>query len=382
MSDSSRVQLAGIEEVTWGQTPASALAAVRYTSENLGLRKETQSSDEVRQDAQVTDMVEVGKMVDGGFDFEASSAAHDIYMEGALRNDFSTDSGFSASTVSAAAGANTIDDSGSGFPTLVPGQWIRIAGFTNAANNGWAEVVSATAAQITLTGVTLVTEAAGNTITITDSTLVNGTTAKSFTFEKFMSDITQYFGFTGCRINQFQLSVQSRQKVTGTFGVMGRSHRLDATTIGTGAYTAAPTNPVLNASRNVARILEGGAVLGAGVFVQSLDLEVNNNAADVPGVGSEFPVEIQLGRFVVTFSMSVLFQNEVLFNKYLDHTASGLAVAIEDVNGNGYMISLPNLYYTNGDVTGVGNDDQVTADLEGQAILDPTQGITMRIDRS
>jgi len=383
MSDSSRVQLAGIEEVTWGTTPASALQAIRYTSENLGARKETQRSEEVRSDRQTTDIVEVGKSADGGFDFEASAGAHDIYLEGMMNEDFSTDSAFSAATVDAAVGDNSFNDSGSGFPTVVAGQWIRVAGFsTNPTNNGWFEVVSFAAGKIVVTGGTLITEAVGDTITITDSTLANGTTKKSFTLEKFFSDITQYYAVPGSRVDTLSLSVQSRQKVTGSFAFMGKGGSIAATTAGSGAYGAATTAPVLNASANVARILEGGAVLGAGVYVQQLDIEFANNLRGVDGVGSVDSVEIGVGRFNVTGSMSVLFENEVMFNKYLNHTASAINVAIEDVNGAGYMISLPNVYYTNGDVTGVGNDDEITADLEFEAIMHATQGIMARIDRA
>jgi len=382
MSNSSRVQLAGIEEVTWGTTPASALQAIRYTSENLGIRKETLRSDEVRSDRQTTDIVEVGKTVDGGFDFETSAGAHDIYLEGLMNEDFSTDSGFSAATVDAAAGDNSFNDSGSGFPTLVPGQWIRVAGFTEAANNGWFEVVSRTAAKIVVTGGTLTTEAVGDTITITDSTLTNGVTEKSYTLEKDFSDITQFYSVTGARVDTLSLSLQSKQKITGTFGFMGATGALAATTAGSGAYVAAPTGPILNAATNVARLLEGGAVLGAGVYVQTLTIDFANNAFAVDGVGSADTVEIGTGRFNVTGSMSLLLQNEVHFNKYLNHTATSINASMEDVNGNGYMISLPRVFYTNGDITGVGNDERVTADLTFEAIMDPTQGIMARIDRS
>jgi Phage tail tube protein len=382
MSDSSRVQLAGIAEVTWGTTPASALAAIRYTTENLGARKETQRSEEVRSDRQTTDIVEVGKSADGGFDFEASAGAHDPYIEGMMNEAFSTDSGFSAATVSAASADNSFNDSGSGFPTLVPGQWIRVSGYVDPANNGWFEVVSRTAAKIIVTGGTLVVEAVGPTITITDSTITNGTTKKSYTMEKFFSDITQYYALPGCRVDTLSLSIASRQRVTGTFGFMGKGGALAAATAGSGAYSAAPTNPVLNASANVARILEGGAVLGAGVYVQQLDIEFANNLRAVDGVGSVDSVEIGVGRFNVTGSMSILFQNEVIFNKYLNHTASSINSAIEDANGKGYMISLPRVHYSNADVTGVGNDDEITADLEFEAIMDPTEGIMARIDRA
>lgn len=382
MSDSSRVQLAGIAEVTWGVTPASALAAIRYTSENLGLRKDTQRSEEVRSDRQTTAIVEVGKNVDGGFDFEASAAAHDIYLEGMMNEGFSTDSGFSAATIDAVDSDNSFNDSGSGFPALVPGQWIRVSGFATGANNGWFEIVTRTTGKLVVTGGTLVNESVGPTVTVTDSTLANGTTKKSYTLEKNMSDVTQFYSFTGCRVDTLSLSIASRQRVTGTFGFMGKSGGLAAATAGSGAYTAAPTADILNASANVARLLEGGAVLGAGVFVQKLDISYANNLRIIDGVGQGEAVEIGVGRFNVTGNITALFENEVLFNKYLNHSQSSINAAIEDAAGAGYMLSFPAVFYTNGDVVGVGNDDSIVAELEFEAIMHQTQGIMARIDRA
>lgn len=381
MSDSSRVQLAGIEEVTWGTTPASALSSIRYTSESLGHRIEKVRSDEVRSDRQVTAIVEVGSNVEGGWDFEASYDAHDIYLEGALSSDFNTDTGFSAATVDAVDSDNSFNDSGSGFPVLVPGQWVRVGGFANAANNGWFEIVTRTTGKLVVTGGTLVNESESPTITISDATLTNGVVEKSFSLEKEMSDVTQFFGFTGCRINTLSLSIASRAKVTGSFATMGQAGALAAATIGSGAYTAAPTNEILNASSNVARLLEGGAVLGAGIFVQSLDIEFSNNLRIVDGVGQGAAVEIGLGRYTVTGSMEVLFEDEVLFDKYLNSTDSAINVAIEDAAGNGYMFSFPAVIYSDGDVTGSGNDNEVTASMQWEAKMHAVQGIMARIDK-
>lgn len=382
MSDSSRVQLAGIEETTWGDTPASALAAIRYTTESLGQRVEKTRSDEVRSDRQTTDIVPVGSNADGGFDFEASYDAHDIYLEGAFSEDWSTDSGFSAATVDAAAADNSFNDSGSGFPTLVAGQWIRVAGFsTNPTNNGWFEVVTPTAAKIIVTGGTLITEAVGDTVTLSDATLANGIVEKSYSLEKDLSDITQFFGFTGNRVNTLSFSIASRQKVTGSFSFLGKSGALAGATIGSGAYDAAPTAQILNASSNVARLLEGGAVFGTGIFVQKLDIEYSNNLRVVDGVGQAEAVAIGLGRWNCTGSMDVLFEDEVLFNKYLNNTDSSIAVAIEDQAGNGYMISFPAVVYSDGDVTGIGNDGEVQASLQWEAKMHATQAIMARIDK-
>lgn len=377
MSDSSRVQLAAIEESTWGTTPASALQAIRYNSENLGLRKETQRSEEVRSDRQTTDIVEVGKNTDGGFDFEASAGAHDMFFEGLMNNSFSSSSSFSGS-VTAQNSDNSFNSSG--FPSLVAGQFVLVTGMTNAANNGWFEVVSATSSKITVTGASLTDEGPTASVTVSDSTLVNGTTEKSYTLEKYFSDITQYYAVKGCRVDSLSLTIASRQRVTGTFQFMGSQGVMAQATAGSGAYSAAPTGPVMNASTNVARVTEGGAALGAGVYVQSLEINFNNNTRVVDGVGSDEAVAIGTGRFNVTGTMNVLFEDEVIFEKYLNHTQTAIAAGVNDVNGGGYHFSLPAVYYTNADVTGVGNDDEVTANLEFEAIMHPTQGIMARID--
>lgn len=382
MSDSSRVQLAGIEEVTWGVTPASALTAIRYTTENLAHRIETTRSDEVRSDRQVTAIVPVGSNVEGGFDLEMSFAAHDIYYQAIFGNDFTTDQSFGpVITVSAASADNSFNDSGSGFPTLVPGQWIYVKGFVDPANIGYFEVVSQTTAKIIVTGGILVTEGVGPSVEIHDSTVTNGVDKNSFTLEKDLSDVTQFFGFTGCRANTLSLNIASRQKVTGTFSFLGKAGALDITTIGVGAYVAAPTNEIMNASSNVGKLLEGGASLGAGVFIQTLSVELNNNLRVIDGVGQADAVEIGLGRFVASGSYTALFQSEVLFDKYLNSTDSSLSVVLTDPDGNTHVLSFPAIVYTNGDVVGTGNDEEVVASLEWEAKMHATQNVMARMDK-
>lgn len=383
MSDSSRVQLAGIAEVTWGVTPASALAAIRYTTETLGHRKETVRSDEVRSDRQVTAIVEVGSNADGGFDFEMSFAAHDIYYEGMFAGAFTTPFAFGPiTTISAAAADNSFNDSGSGFGSaLVPGQWIYSKGWVDPANNGYFEIVSATTAKIVVTGGTLVTEAVGPSISFDASTLVNGTTEKSFTLEKDMSDITQFFTLKGCRMGTLTLNIASRAKVTGSFGVMGKSGALAATTAGSGAYVAAPTNEILNASANVGKLLEGGAVLGTGIFMQTLEINYDANLRVIDGIGQADAVDVGLGRFTVAGSLTALFEDEVLFDKYVNSTDSKLAVVLTDVDSNSMVVSFPAIVYTNGDVIGSGNDNEVVASLEFEAKMHATQNVMARIDK-
>ncbi len=385
MSDSSSVALAGIAEVTWGTTPASALTAIRYTTESLAHRKQTERSDEVRADGQVTDIFPVGSNADGGYEFEMSFGSHDIYYEGVFRGAFTTAYGFGpVTTIDAASGDNSFNDSGSGFVASNPpavGQWIQVQGFTDPANNGYFEVVSIVAGKIVVTGGTLVTEAVGDSVSIEASTLTNGTTKKHYTIEKNMTDKTQFYAFQGCRMNGLSFTIASRAKVTGSFDVLGKHGVLAQATAGSGAYTAANTNTVMTASANVGKLLEGGAVLGAGVFVQTLEVNFSNGLRVIDGVGQAAAVEIGLGRFTVAGTLTALFEDEVLFDKYLDSTDSSINVVLTDTAGNTFVLSLPAIEYTNGDVVGSGNDNEVVVSMEWEAKMHATQSVMARLDK-
>jgi hypothetical protein len=75
---------------------------------------------------------------------------------------------YSAGTISAAAADNSINDSAAAFPAFAVGDRISVTGFTGAGTtaNAVATVVSRTASKIVLSGVTLVNDAAGETVTV------------------------------------------------------------------------------------------------------------------------------------------------------------------------------------------------------------------------
>lgn len=382
MSDSSRVQLAAVDEVTWGVTPASALAAIRYTSETLGKRIETVRSDEVRSDRQTADIVQVGAEAEGGFEYELSYLAFDDFIQSALGNIFSADQGFGPVVTVSTTAPDTFSDSGSGFPTYAVGAIIQTSGFVDPANNGYFEVVTSAAGTITVTRGVLVTETAGASVSIEDGTLVNGVLIRSHTFEKFFSGITQYFAFPGGRVNTWALNLESKAKALGSFGLMSKAaDALSATTAGSGAYTAAPTNPIMNASNNVAQLFESGAVIPSPVFVKQLNFEVTNNLRNLDAVGSINAINIGYGRFNVTGQITVYFEDEVMFDRYLAGTQSSIAFRVEDSAGNSYAVTFPAVRYVDGDIVGPGNDDDVVAVLQWEAFMHAAQGIMMRVDR-
>lgn len=382
MSDSSRVQLASIKEVTWGVTPASALTSMRYVNEGLGRRIENVRSDEVRSDRQVSDIIRVGSSGDGPISFELSHNTYHDKLEAALGSTFAALQTITNTGIAAVAA--TPEFTGTGLPVFAVGQWVRVSGFATAANNGFWQVVTSSATNLAVANgaATLVNEAAGASVTIVGQTMANGTTAASFTLEKYFSDLSLFWPFRGCRLNTLSLALASRAKVTGSMEFMGIGGAMTNATAGSGAYSAATTTSIMSASNNVARLLENGAALAAGTYVKSLNLQFSNNLRSQDAIGTIDPIGIGYGRFTCTGEMTVYFQSETLFNRYANGNDSGIAVILNTPSpeNDAYIFTLPAIEYMNADVVGSGNDQDVMVTMEFEAKMHATQGIMARID--
>lgn len=382
MSDSDRVSMRGLKEVTLGVTPASPLNGFRFTGEGLSQDMSTEKSAEIRPDRQTVDIIRTGKEVGGDINFESSYGSHDEYLAAALYSaDWGSELTITAITISAADADNSFNDSGAGFPAVVKGQWIKVSGFTTAANNGYFQVASAPTASKIIVTATLVTESAGDSVTLRGTSIRNGTTRSSFSLEKEFSDKTQFEYFKGCLVDAMNLNFASRSVLTGSFTFMGLSGGLDSATIGTGAPVATNTNPVLNASSNVVKLQEGGADLAAGIYVKSLDLSLKNNARARDAVGSLENVDYGNGDMNLTGKMVIYFHNNALYDKYLGDTPSSWSVVVEDSAGNAMAYSVPQLKFTSGKILVAGKNNDVMAEMEWEAYADPVDDYTFQIDK-
>lgn len=382
MADSSRTQLFYLKESTWGVTPAAAMTELRFTAEGLGYTISNTPSGEVRSDRQVTDLIQTGADASGDITIEYSYGAYDDLMESALFSAWSTAVAVSATDLSAANSDNSFNASSTDFTAqnMSVGQWIKVGGFSNSANNGICQVASVAANKLVVTGLTLTDEAAGNTVTMGGSMLRNGTTETSFSLEKKFSDITQFLSFTGMVAGGMSLRMSTGAILTGTFGFTGKSATMAQATIGTGAPNAAAANPVLNAVNNVGNILEGGASL-AGTFVQSLDIQLANSLRGIGAVGTLGNADLGSGRCAVTGNVSVYFADASLYDKYLAGTATSLSFRVTDAGGNAYVFTLPNVKFTSGAVVAGGADQDVMASFGYQALRDAGTNATIQIDR-
>ena len=359
------------------------LNEMRLTSESLSQNTDTIVSAEIRDDRQISDVVRSKIQAQGDINLELSYGAYDDMLEAALFSaGWSSIVANTDTTYSMDASDNSLNDSGSQFVIdgFVVNQWIEIRGFTDAANNGYAKIVSITTAKIVLSGKTVVTEAAGDTVTLTmGGQIVNGTTATSFTFEKEHTDLdpVALAKYAGMMIDQLSLNITAEQIITGVLTFIGKQEEVISSTIGVAANNPAPANDIKSAVDDVLNILENQSDLGA----ISLSFQLINGLRPRAEIGELSVPSIGEGAFNVNGTLTAYFSNQGIIEKYLNFTETSIAILTEDKDGNAYIFDFPKVKYTSGTRNAGGQNTDIIADMAFQAIRDATEDITMRIAR-
>jgi hypothetical protein len=262
------------------------------------------------------------------------------------------------------------------------GQWIHVEGFANSVNNGWHKVTAVGTTTITVS-TNLATEAAGGgadgSRNLRGRMLRNGVSYKpSWSFEEEFPDISAFIVYSGCRLSTLNLNLTAKQIITGSAGFMGATGEEDsATSVVTGNFEASTWTP-MNASNNVGAIFENGITLSTAI--RSISLSINNNLRPIDKIGSLAPAEINHGTLSITGTVEVYFESLALYTKFINHTSTSLAFRVTDVDGNSYIITLPKIYFTEGDPNVGGINQDVMVSLPFTAVRDATTDCMIQID--
>jgi hypothetical protein len=383
MSDADRVGLAYVVESTFGVTPSGppTLQDLRFTGESLKQETGTVSSTEIRSDRQVVDVIRTNRNAAGDINLELSYGAYDDFLAAAL-----ADSAWSSPatvgpgvTFAAVNSTNSFTDSANGLGSLNVGQWIRVSGFTETANNGYFKILTVTAGEITVSGGTLTDESAGDSVTIVEGAqIVNGTTLNSYAIEKVFNDVANAFAvYNGMTIDTMSLDIQPDQIITGSFGFIGTGETDANATAGDGSNTAATTNDIMNAVDHVNAVLEAAASFQ----VTQFNMTLSNNLRQRLVVGTLGAISMGAGKIAVTGTLQAYFSDQAAYAKYLNMTATDLAVIFVDAGGNAYVIELPQIKFTDGARVAGSENTDVIMDMAFTAYRDATEDTTIRIVR-
>lgn len=386
MSDSNRVSLKLVAESTFGTTPASpTMKALRITGESLKQDTNTTQSQELRSDRQVADLVRVGLSASGSINGELSYGAHDTLLEALLQSaNWTSDTSISDTGISATAGSGTYtltlasgSFTGLGFTA---GMWVNVSGFTTTGtpNNGWGRISSvSTTTMVIANNGNGFTKVAGDTVKINQGAYItNGTTFRSFAIERQYADLASEFAmFNGMVPDTGAINVTQGGILGISFGFMGKKESSAAATAAT-ATTAATTEDVMNAVDDVVAIMEGGAKFD----VTDLKLNIANNLRARLQVATLGAISIGSGTIDVKGSFTAYYTSKTIVDKCLNFTSSTLALIITK-NGKTYVIDLPKMKYSNAQRVGGGINTDVMADMQFQAIREPTENLTIKIQR-
>jgi len=377
MSNTNRVQLAYIEEESFGGEHVAGNAQIlRLRGEGFKQNTAVITSEEIRSDRQIVDVIRTGRSGEGNIDFELSYGTYDELLKSVLMDsDWSVAVNIQAITISAASADNSFNDSGSGFGSFVADEWIQVSGFTNPANNGIFKIVSKTISKLVVAGGILVTEAEGDTVHIKQGErIINGITLDSYAFERKYVDLNSYSSFKGVCLNQLSIDVPADGIIKGSFATI---HVGEESTGLSESYDDPTTTEPVTGANHVQNILENMGELA----ILSTSLTLNNNLRTRLQVGTLGAVGVGTGSVEIGGGLQIYFENHTLFNKYLNQDETSLSLVVEDNDGNIYVIDLPSIKITGGQRVAGGLNTDVIGDFEWKAFMNPDEEITIKIVR-
>jgi hypothetical protein len=390
-AETNQVQLLVSEESTWAEVPSTpSMDVVRWTGGSLVHNKDTAESEILRADRMIDDIAEVMAHAEGDVNMEMSFglASDDspqeigLLAEGALGSDI-VQGGETAVQIAITASTGAVVGTGTDWSSHLVGQWIMFDGFslgTGRGNNGPHQIATITDGQnLTLADTSILADedtGAGNASWAVNC-IRNGTTKKSYLLEMEFADVTEFVSFRGMRVNRFDMNITASQIATCTFNFMGQQGISSATGLDDPPTRTALGYSVLNATSNVGTIYEGGAASGDALAtaIRSVSISIDNSGRNLPAVANEYAIGINYGRQRVTGTIEGYFEDNVLLEKYIQHTETSLIVPLNDAAGNWVIISIPSMYFTEGSPNVPGGDDEVIQTLNFAARREQTNSL-------
>jgi hypothetical protein len=370
-----------IAEANFGATPGTpSMKALRHTSCALGLSKDSLLSQELRPDRQISDFRHGARRVQGDIGFELSYGEFDAILAGALFGAWGASASGSAITV-------TVDEVAGTF-TRAAGSWLlegvqvgdvlTFSGFAAAGNNG-TFVVSAVSALVatfsTATGIVAVAGDTGISYTSTRGGLRAGTTMQSFTFERAFTDVTEYMVFSGCMVDSLTLSVQQNAMVTGAFGIIGK----DMGALSGSALDANPTPSLVHSPYDSfsGSLLEGGSAIAV---ITGIELSLSNALDPAFVLASKAAHTVTAGRSNLTGTVSALFVDDVMMNKFINETETSLILTLGAAGSPRMVFTIPRLKFSGGDAAAA-DEGRIGISMPFQALYDATEATNLMIAR-
>ena len=374
----------GFESV-WGTKPAIAFQALRFTGETMGKTRTRQRPLEINATREAAAAVTVQEQVGGALNFAMSYGTYDDLFAIALGVEFSTPLAIAgiAGDITITAGTNVLSSTlGTKFSAIVQGQYIRLLGFTNAANNGiWFVQTKTDNSHLVLAGIrTIVTETPGGTAAqIRGSTAQNSTEIRSVWLQEQLAPAL-FLNYPGTFVTGFSLQAQIGQFFNGSFNLLCKDESNATVNGSTGAVLAAPGGRVITPTSGYLGTLIDSAAPTA--IIDQLNLTVANTGA-VPeyGLGTAGSAGFTGGYLEASGTFRAFFPDFNLYTMYVAEAQHLIGFQMQDANADAYVFSFGTATLSDAKVNAGGPGQPVYASMAFMADPAPVGGGTFRIDK-
>lgn len=382
LASTSRVQVRYIKETTFGEIPvAGNPKELRITGESLNYNLSKEASAEINATRSVTSMIAVSAEASGSVNGELSYAEYDEFFAATLQNAWAAygtngvGTAFGGTFASGTITAGAAPTSTSAFTNLKPGQWFSVTGTGTANDNKLFRVHAST--PVTSTVITLDPGTPGivggpyAATAIRTSRLANGVTQPSYVLERESGDTGEFFAYTGQTVSSMSLNIASGSLSTIEFAFMGKAASADSSTQLPGTPVASQTYQIMSGvSGSSCALWYKGAPL-TGTFVNSIALSYDNALRAQSAICSLGAVGIGSGTINVTADIEVYFASgRAFYDEFLANTNSEIAFTAFDVDGNGYVFTLPKANISSYTVNAGGKDADLMASISVTGLLD------------
>lgn len=380
LASTSRVQLAYIKETVFGQTPTVGNgSALRFTGESLSYTLSKESSNEINAFRSVSSMVPTKAETSGSVNAELTYAEYDPFLAAALQDNFvtmgaagvgtSTDLTFTTTTITAA----TAPTGSSAFTSLQPGQYFTVKGTGTNAGKVFrvSKTVAPTTTVITLDAATPATAGVVTAGNVAAARLSNGVTQPSFTLERQISEVGEYFNYKGMTVSSFKLNIAQGSITTCEFAFMGTQASNTQVTAMPGTLQASKAYDIMSGvSGTACSVLVDGAAL-TGTYVTSLALNYDNALRSQGAICNLAAVGIGSGTIQCTVDVEFYFASGAkFFSEFVANKEIEFGFTAFDTTGNGYVFTLPAANVATYEVTAGGKDQDLAVKVQLNAMYD------------
>lgn len=345
-------QLRYKKEVTWGVAPgATGAQLLRRTSSDLNMVKNAYESNELRSDFQVADMRHGIRSVNGNINGELSPLTYVDFFAAILRK--AAVAGVSAASLSITSNISTKTFTRSTGSWLTDGfkvgDVVRFSGYTagnvgmNARNYRIAALTATIMTVADSTGMVDAAAVTGISCAVTGKKIwvpTTGHTDDSFSIEHYFADLVQSELFTGCKVNQLDISLPATGMSTIVIGILGKG----VTTNSAAYYTSPSAETTTGLLTGVSGKLRVGGADVANVTAANLSIQAGLSPAEVVGsndIGAVFP-----GRVRVNGEFSAYFEDVTMRDAFINETDIALNLLLTTgsaANADFLNIVLPRL---------------------------------------